>query len=114
MGGPLGSTHFRALFESALQTYEKKTGITLDKHPLAVQLQNCRSVESVVIFLQDQIGTSSDFGGNDRIMIPIKSTISILSTLSATPSLDWATVMVCMNSLIVRSTSLTVFLDIFT
>jgi len=31
-----GSTGFRALFESALRTYEQTTGIRLAEHPLAV------------------------------------------------------------------------------
>jgi hypothetical protein len=112
MGDQLGSTHFRALFESALQTYKNKTGIALSKHPLAVQLQNCRSLESITVLLQDQIGATSDFRENDRIMIPIKSTISILSTLSATAALDWATSLVCQRTLMVCSTTLTVFSDI--
>ena len=29
---------FQALFESALQVYERKTGITLVQHPIAAEL----------------------------------------------------------------------------
>ena len=100
MGDQSRSTHFRALFESALQAYEKKTGITLAKHPLTVQLQSCPSVEAITTLLQDQIGASSDSVGNERIMESIQNTISILSTLSATTALDWAIDLVCQKALV--------------
>jgi hypothetical protein len=110
MGDQSRSTHFRTLFESALQAYKEKTGITLIEHPLAVQLQSCRSVESITAVLQDQIRASNDFGGNDRIMKSIKSIISITSTLSATAALDWVNGLVCQKALMTCSTSLTRFL----
>jgi hypothetical protein len=81
------STPFRELFESALEAYEKKTGISLPKHPLAEQLQSCHSVEDITALVQDQASTFSEFKGKDRIMKSIKGTISILATLSATTSL---------------------------
>jgi hypothetical protein len=90
------STHCRALqvFESALQAYEKKTSITLAQHPLTLQLLNCHSIESVASFLQDQIPSSSAVGGSDRVIVSIKSMISILSNLSAASALAWANDMV--------------------
>ena len=90
MGDHDRPTRFRALFASTLQAYTKTTGISLAEHPLALQLQNCHSVESITALLQDQMRTSSDFGGNDRLEGSIKSAISILSTLSTTAPLDWA------------------------
>jgi len=103
------STNFRELFESALQTYDKMTGMTLAEHPFSLRLRNCPSVESVIALLQDQVITSSNLRGSDRIMKSIKSTISILSTLSATAALDWATVLVCPKALMACSMSITVF-----
>ena len=88
------STRFRALFDSALRAYEEKTGIMLAEHPLAEQLQGCPSVESITALIQDQIRAPSDFGGTDRIMNSVGSTISILSTVSATTAFEWATDMV--------------------
>lgn len=84
------STHVRALFDSALQRYEKKVGATLVEHPLAVQLQSRHSVESITTFLQDQVQAFSGFRENDRVTKSIKSTVSILTKLSATasPALD--------------------------
>jgi hypothetical protein len=49
-------SRFRALFELALQRYEKQTEISLAKHALAEQLQNCDSVDSVIAVLQEQYG----------------------------------------------------------
>ena len=91
MGDHYGPTRFCALFVSTLQAYTKSTGVSLAEHPLTLQLQTCQSVESITTLLQDQIvRTSSDFGENDRLEGSIKSTISILSTISATAPPDWA------------------------
>jgi hypothetical protein len=109
MGEKLGSTHFRALFGSTLQEYEKITGITLAQHPLAIQIQNSRSTKPITSLLQDQIGASSHLGRNDRIINSVKSTISLLSTLSSSTALDWAIDLVRLKQLMVRSTSLTGF-----
>jgi hypothetical protein len=95
MGDHYGPTRFRALFASTLQGYKKNTGISLAEHPLTLQLQNCRSMESIASLMQDQMQTSSDVGENDRLIGSIKKAISILSTLSATAPLDWAIGSVC-------------------
>ena len=90
MDDQLGSTRFRALFESALQAYEKQTGITLAEHPLAVRLHSCRSVGSITALLKDQIPAFNDSEGILRLVISLKNTISILSTLSTSAAFDWA------------------------
>jgi hypothetical protein len=77
------SAHFQALFESALQAYEKRTGVSLARHPLAIKLQNCDSVESVTDLLQDQARAFGDLQESDKIMKSIKATVSILSKLSS-------------------------------
>jgi len=81
------SAHFQALFESALRAYERKTGITLVQHPLAVKLQSCHFVEDVTALLEGQAKAFSDFQANDRITKAIKTTVSILTTLSDAASL---------------------------
>jgi len=83
MAGPSGSPHFQALFESALQAYQAKTGITLAEHALAVQLQNCNTVESIATLVQSQAQAFSDYQECDRIMKSIKTIVSILTSLSA-------------------------------
>ena len=108
------ASHCRALFDTALQAYEKKTSITLVQHPLTLQLQNCHSEESIASFLQDQIPSSSDSGGNNRVLASIRSIISILSNLSIAPALAWTNNMVCeIEVLMTCSIPLTAFLQTF-
>jgi hypothetical protein len=103
------SAHVRALFDSALQNYEKNVGAPLVEHPLAAQLQSPHSVESITTFLQDQVHAFSDFCENDRVSKSIKSTVSILTKLSATtsPALDIG--LVRQKALIACSPDLTVY-----
>ena len=81
------SVHVHALFESAFQAYEEKTGITLAEHPLATQLESCHSVESMTALVQDQVSAFNEFRGKDRVTKSVESTLSILTKLSATASL---------------------------
>ena len=100
MGDQSGSAHFRTLFDSALQAYEKNTGVPLTEHPLAAQLQDCHSVESVTTLFQHQAKDFSDFRGKNRIMKLIESTVLILSTLSANTALGGTIGLVRQSALI--------------
>jgi hypothetical protein len=90
MSDQSGSSHLQVLFEAALQDYEKQTGIALAKHPLAEQLQNCDSVESVTAVLREQTQAFSEFRGKDKILKPLKNVVSVLYKLSATAGLGQA------------------------
>jgi hypothetical protein len=94
MNHPPGSSSFQALFESALQDYETQTGISLANHPLAQQLQNCQSVESVTALLQEQAHAFSKFRESDKIFKSLKGVVSALSKVSATAALGHAIGMV--------------------
>jgi hypothetical protein len=83
MSEPSGPSHLRALFEAALEDYEKQTGIALVKHPLAEQLQNCISVESVTDVFREQTQAFNDFRGRDKIMKLLKNSTSVLYKLTA-------------------------------
>ena len=88
MADQSGPTHLQAPFESALRAYEKKTGITLAEHPLAVQIQSCDSVESITTtLLQGELQAFNIFQESDRIVKSIKMIVSNLTTLSVTASL---------------------------
>ncbi len=87
MSGQSESSRLSALFECALRDYEQKTKITLANHPLAEQLENCHSVEGLSAILQGQARANSAFQGSDRIMKSIKSTLSVLTNLSAIAAL---------------------------
>jgi len=105
------STRFLALLESALRAYEKNVGVSLTQHPLAIKVQNCDSVEAITGLLQDQARAFRDLQGSDKIMKPIKTTVSILSKLSSTASLDSGLGLVRQQELVACFTSLTVFLQ---
>jgi len=81
------SFRLRTLFELALEDYEIKTQISLANHPLAQKLENCHSIESIAILLQDQARTFGETRGRDRVMKSIRSTVSFLYKLSATAAL---------------------------
>lgn len=102
-------SRWRALFDSALRAYKEKTGITLAEHSLATQLQSRTSVESITALIHNQIQAAGDFGGTDRIMNSIGSTISTLATVFATDAFEWAVNMVRLKVLITRFTSLILF-----
>jgi len=78
---------FQALFEAALQVYEKRTGITWTDYPLAEPLQRCRSVEEMTTLLRGQAQAFGDFRERDRLLKTIETTVSILSPLSFATSL---------------------------
>jgi len=87
MADKSGSAPFQALsFESALQAYQKKTGITLAQHPIAVDLQSCRSVGDVTTLLQGLALAVSDFRERDRMMKAIETTVTLLTPLSDSTS----------------------------
>lgn len=56
----------------------------LSGHPLAIQLENCSSVESIAALLQEQARTLGEFKGRDGLIESIEGIVSILSRLSAT------------------------------
>jgi hypothetical protein len=82
-----GPLRFRALFESALRSYEEKTGVKLVHHKLALQLQNCHTVESITAVLRGQAQVLIEFPGSDRVMVSIQGVVSILIKLSVTAPL---------------------------
>jgi hypothetical protein len=81
------TTRFQALFESALQAYEKNAGVTLAQHPLVLQLEHCHSADDITTLLQSQAQGVSDLQAGDRIMKSIKKTLSIVVPLSTAASL---------------------------
>jgi hypothetical protein len=87
MSHQLESARFQAIFESAIQAYEKGVGITLAQHHLSVQLRSCDTVQSISSVLQGQVQAFSDFRENDKIVKSINTTVSIITQLSSVTSL---------------------------
>ena len=86
MADQSGSSRFQTLFESALQAYEQKTGVTLAQHPLVQQLQSCHSAQDTIALLQGQVQASDEIR-RDKIIESIKAIVSILTPLSTAASL---------------------------
>ena len=89
------SSSLLVLFEAALRDYEKQTGIALSEHPLAAQLQDCDTVDSVSAVLRKQIQAFSEFQEKDKIMRPLKNALSVLHKLSAATNFGHAFGLVC-------------------
>jgi hypothetical protein len=92
MRHPSRPADFQMLFDSfaaSLQEYEKQTGIALLRHPLAVQLRDSDSAESITTVLQEQVPACSEFGGTDRITKSLSSIVSVLYTLFVSIVLNW-------------------------
>lgn len=100
------SSYFQKLFESALQDYERQTGTKLTEHPLADQLERCRSAESVTaVIIQGQGQTRRAFGvfrrrSDGKVSKSLKRAVSVLYPLSIGAVLDTAIRTVCPRRLI--------------
>ena len=82
MSEPPGSM-LQSLFEAALHNYEEQTGMKLIDHPLARQLENCNSVESITEVLQEQARAFTEFRRDDsKVMKPLKRVVQVVHALS--------------------------------
>jgi fungal STAND N-terminal Goodbye domain len=83
MSQPSSFSSFRSLFDSALQDYATQTGTKLDDQPLAKELQDCDTVDSVLSVLQNQAQRFHQFRGQDgKIMKSLKSVVHVLYNVS--------------------------------
>jgi hypothetical protein len=89
MSDQSGQSYLQALLEAAFQEYERQTGKTLANHPLAEKLQRCDSVESVTAALREQIETSSEIRGKDKVLKPLKNVLSVLHKLSSASAVNF-------------------------
>jgi len=81
--GDTSATKLQLLFDAALQSYEKQTGMKLIDHPLTRQLENCHSVNSIMDVLQQQARALSEFrGDNGKAMKSLKRAVDVLHALS--------------------------------
>jgi hypothetical protein len=93
------SSPFQLLFNSALQDYANQTGTKIDEHPLAKQLDNCDSVDSITSVLQEHARKFLEFRGEDgKIMKSLKCAVHVLYTLSTSTALGEGIGLVCLES----------------
>ncbi len=76
--------NFRAIFKTALTEYQRATRKHLRTHPLATQLETCRSPKDVLDLLRTQAETFTKFQqSHERLMKPLDRIVHILFTFSA-------------------------------
>jgi hypothetical protein len=81
-------TRLQLLFDTALQSYDKQTGLKLIDNPLARQLENCHTVDSVLLVLQHQAPALTGFREDEgRIMTSLKRVVHVLHALSTSSTL---------------------------
>jgi hypothetical protein len=87
MSDPSSST-LESLFQAALQRYEEQTGEKLINHPLAQELDQCNSVESITAVLQEKAQAFDEFRRvESKVTKPLKGIVHILHTLSTNTTL---------------------------
>ncbi|KAH9033913.1 hypothetical protein EDB85DRAFT_2289267 [Lactarius pseudohatsudake] len=75
--------NFQPIFENALKEYKKKTGKDLTAHPLAAEINDCDSPESILIVLQGKANELNQSRSSDDRLT--KWLIPTVDTLSALP-----------------------------
>ncbi|KAN0139315.1 hypothetical protein V8E53_002816 [Lactarius tabidus] len=78
------SSHFGAVFDAAVKSYEKQTKKDLNAHPLAFQLQSCDSTSSILTLLQNQVREFDEaHSGDERLTKWLNPTVNVLCAFSA-------------------------------
>ena len=79
------SSNFQEIFNAAVKAYEKRTKKDLLLHPLASQLQACKSPASILAVLQGQVDDLDQAQERDeRLTKWLSPTVNVLLTFSAT------------------------------
>src|SRR5258707_5024583 len=76
-------SNYRAIFDSALEAYKKKTGKDLTKDPLLRRLETCNSPDAVLNMLRAQILEPGQPQSNsNRLTIWLDPTVNVLTVSS--------------------------------
>ena len=79
------SSNFQSIFYVALKAYEKKTKKDLLAHPLAAQLQACKSPSDILSILQEKANEfDQSRRADERLSKWLNPTINVLYSFSAT------------------------------
>jgi hypothetical protein len=79
------SSNFQSIFDAALKAYKKKTKKDLLAHPLAAQLQACKSPSDILAVLQDKVKEFDESrSADERLSRWLNPTINVLYAFSAT------------------------------
>ena len=79
------SSNFQSVFNAALKSYEEKTKKNILRHPLAAQLQACKSPDDILAILQDNVKEfEQSRSADERLSRWLNPTINVLYAFSAT------------------------------
>ena len=91
-----GPSVLQSLFDAALKEFETQTGTSLARHPLAIKLEACHTVESIDAALREQAEALRRFRGDDgKVMKCLKGVVNVLYTLSTSGVLGEGIGLVC-------------------
>ena len=91
------SLRFQAIFQAALESYQKQTKKDLLAHPLATQLKACDSTTAILAILQDQVQAfDKSRSGDERLTKWLSPTVNVLCAFSAT--ISGGVSLVCLTS----------------
>jgi hypothetical protein len=83
--GASSSSNYQAIFDDALEGYNKKTGKDLTLDPLLRRLETCDSPDAILAMLQAQILLPDrPKSGSDKLLTWLKPTINVLNAFSET------------------------------
>ncbi|KAN0127638.1 hypothetical protein V8E53_014557 [Lactarius tabidus] len=78
-------SNFQSIFNAAVKAYEKKTKKDLLAHPLAAQLQACKSPSDILSVLQEKVKEfDQSRSADERLSQWLNPTINVLYSFSAT------------------------------
>jgi hypothetical protein len=78
------SSKFNALFDEALAEYKKQTGKDLRDHPLASDIDNCDTADSLLVIFQKQAKEFKEFrDGDPKLMKWLQPVVNGLYSLSS-------------------------------
>ena len=72
------SSNYEAVFDKALEAYERKTKKDLRSHPLLSKLESCDSPDIILVALREQVSES----GDDRRTKWLNPTVNVLYNFS--------------------------------
>ena len=79
------SANFKSILDAALSNYKEKTGKELLNHPIATELQQCDSIDAILVIIQGQATAFQQVrSGDQRLMKRIEPVANALHTLSGT------------------------------
>ena len=82
---PSSTPNFQPILDKALKEYEKKTGEDLTKHPLAAEINGCKSPDVILTVLRGKANELDHSRKSDeRLTKWLSPTVNVLNALSAT------------------------------